>query len=173
MQPVTSKNSNRMRQQIYNDMLISLRKIIQAISLHSRDLHRRYGLTGPQLMILYEISNQSRISVTELAKIISLSQATVTDILNRLEKKGLVTRTRSKTDKRRIMITTTTACNHILEMAPPSLQETFITQFSNLDEWEQMMIVSAFKRVVDLMSAGKIEAAPILDTDLLEPNETH
>ena len=170
MPPASPNNNLDRKQQIYRDMLISLRKITQAIDLHSRDLNRRYGLTGPQLMILYEISNHGEISVTELAKVISLSQATVTDILNRLEKRGLVIRSRSNTDKRRIMITTTEACNTILEMAPPSLQETFIKRFSGLKDWEQMMILSAFTRVVDLMSADKIEAAPILDTGPLEAN---
>ena len=170
MPPALPSNNQNNSQQIYREMLISLRKIIQAISLHSKDLSRRYGLTGPQLMILYEISYRNDISVTELAKLISLSQATVTDILNRLERKGLVTRSRSVTDKRRIMITTTEACDRILEMAPPSLQETFINRFSDLKDWEQLMILSAFNRVVDLMSADKIEAAPILDTGILEPN---
>ena len=66
------------------DMLVSLRKITQAITLHSRDLSRRYGLTGPQLTILSEIANHQTLSVTELARYISLSQATVTDILNRV-----------------------------------------------------------------------------------------
>ena len=165
--PPTSAQSDR---QLYNDIMISLRKIVQAISLHSKDLQRRYGLTGPQLMILNEISDHGQISVTELAKIISLSQATVTDILNRLEKRGLVTRSRSATDKRRTMISTTNACDSILAMAPPSLQETFIKRFSSLDDWEQLMILSSFKRVVDLMSAGKIDAAPILEAGPLVPN---
>ena len=159
-----SADSSPSQGQLHTEILISLRKIIQAISLHSKDLQRRYGLTGPQLVILKEIADRGTISVTQLARIISLSQATVTDILNRLEKKGLVTRSRSATDKRRILIATTQACDNILEMAPPSLQETFTKRFSNLDEWEQLMILSAFKRVVDLMSAGKIDAAAILET---------
>ncbi|MBT8341878.1 MAG: MarR family transcriptional regulator, partial [Desulfatitalea sp.] len=77
-------------QQRCKEMLVSLRKITQAISQHSKDLHRRYGLTGPQLVILNEIANHNTISVSELARSISLSQATVTDILNRLDRKGLV-----------------------------------------------------------------------------------
>lgn len=149
------------------EMLVSLRKITQAISLHSRDLQRRYGLTGPQLVILNEIANSEAVSVTELSRHISVSQATVTDILNRLEKKGLVTRTRSDVDKRRIVISITDPCVRILEMAPPPLQDAFIDRFANLENWEQLMILSAFKRVVDLMSAGKIDAAHILDTDPL------
>jgi DNA-binding MarR family transcriptional regulator len=147
------------------EMLVSLRKITQAITLHSRDLSRRYGLTGPQLIILNEIANHETISVTELARSISLSQATVTDILNRLDKRGLIERSRDSTDRRRVTIRITEACREILSQAPPPLQETFVERYSGLPEWEQLMILSAFKRVVDLMSASKIDAAPFLTTD--------
>ena len=147
------------------DMLVSLRKITQAITLHSRDLSRRYGLTGPQLTILSEIANHQTLSVTELARYISLSQATVTDILNRLEKRGLIERTRDSADRRRVLIRITDQCREILSQAPPPLQETFVEGYGALSEWEQLMILSALKRVVDLMSAGKIDAAPFLSTD--------
>ena len=144
------------------EMLVSLRKIIQAISLHSRDLNRRYGLTGPQLIILSEIANHETLSVTELARSISLSQATVTDILNRLEKKGLVERTKDFVDRRRVMIRITDLCRETLSQAPSLLQEQFMRRYSDLPEWEQLMILSALKRVVDLMAAGKLDAAPFL-----------
>ena len=38
-------------QQRCRDMLVSLRKITQAITLHSRDLSRRYGLTSASTML--------------------------------------------------------------------------------------------------------------------------
>jgi DNA-binding MarR family transcriptional regulator len=154
------------------EMLVSLRKITQAISLHSRDLHRRYGLTGPQLVILNEIAGHNCLSVSELARSISLSQATVTDILNRLDKKGLVERTRDETDRRRMMIKITPQCRDILSQAPPALQETFVDRYTHLAEWEQLMILSSLKRIVDLMAAGKIDAAPILATGVFPAEET-
>lgn len=157
-------------QQRCNEMLVSLRKITQAISLHSKDLSRRYGLTGPQLVILNEIASQEPISVTQLARSISLSQATVTDILNRLHKKELVQRSRDDTDRRRVVIRITSKCRDILSKAPPALQETFVDRYSNLPEWEQLMILSALNRIVDLMSAEKIDAAPFLATNPL-PSE--
>lgn len=158
---------NLSAQQRCHDMLVSLRKITQAITLHSRDLSRRYGLTGPQLIILNEIANHETISVTELARSISLSQATVTDILNRLGKRGLIERNRDSVDRRRVTIRTTQACREILSQAPPPLQETFVESYSSLSEWEQLMILSAFKRVVDLMAAGKFAAEPFLSTEPL------
>lgn len=158
IEPLTS-------QQRCKEMLVSLRKITQAISLHSRDLSKRYGLTGPQLVILNEISSHETISVTQLARSISLSQATVTDILNRLEKKGLVERLRDDIDRRRVMIQITPGCRDILLQAPPALQETFVSRYTRLPEWEQLMILSALKRIVDLMAAEQIDAAPFLSTE--------
>jgi DNA-binding MarR family transcriptional regulator len=154
-------------QQRCKEMLISLRKINQAISLHSKKLNRRFGLTGPQLVILNEIARYELITVTQLARLISLSQATVTDILNRLHKKGLVERARDTKDRRRVILRITAKCKDILAQAPPALQDTFVDQYTNLAEWEQLMILSALKRIVDLMSAEKIDAAPFLATDAL------
>jgi hypothetical protein len=84
--PLPNNSSSHTKPQMYRELLANLRRITQAISLHSRDLQRRYGLTGPQLILLNEIARHHEISVTELAKSISVSQATVTEVLNRMEK---------------------------------------------------------------------------------------
>ena len=148
--------------QLCNDVLISLRKIIQAIDMHSHTLSRQYGLTGPQLVILQELSRKKGYSVTELSRAISLSQGTVTMIISRLEKKGLVKKTKSLSDKRRTEIEITDKCRLLLEKAPTPLQETFINEFSVLEEWEQLMILSSLKRIVEMMAVREIEASPFL-----------
>ncbi|MEE4606381.1 MAG: MarR family transcriptional regulator [Desulfobacteraceae bacterium] len=51
---------------------------------------KQVGLTGPQLITLREIANAVEISITNIAGGVSLSQPTVTGILDRLEKRGLV-----------------------------------------------------------------------------------
>lgn len=157
------KNKSR-TQKLSNEVLISLRKIMQAIDLHSKSLNKKYGITGPQLVILRELSDHREISVGELAKTVSLGQATVTGVLNRLEKRGFITRRRSETDKRRVLIRATETCKKLLDEAPPPLQETFLTQFEKLHNWEQHMVLSSLQRMVMMMGAKAIDAAPILAT---------
>lgn len=157
-------NSIRRSELHCREMLIALRKIIQTINMHSKDLNRKFGLTGPQLIILQEVSNHQEITVTELSRLISLSQATVTDIVNRLVKRGFVEKKKHDTDKRCVIISPLEKCHLILEQAPPSIQDTFKKRFESLEDWEQLMILSAMERVVKLMSAEKIDASPILDT---------
>lgn len=162
---MTLSNDERCR-----NLLISLRKIIQAIDQHSISLRKRFGLTGPQLIILQSISSHAPVSVTQVSRIASLSQATVTDITKRLEKRGYLTRTRSINDKRKTDIVITEKGTRILEEVPPLLQEKFTRRFSKLENWEQLMIESAFERVVTMMSAEDIDASPIMITGSVDPS---
>ena len=151
-----------------NEVLIALRRIIQAIDLYSRSLVKNHGITGPQLVILEELSKNSEMSVGELAKAISLGQATVTGILDRLEKRSLVIRRKSDDDKRKVLIAPTEECNKMVATTPSPLQETFVTQFEKLQDWEKNMILAVLQRIVAMMDAKSIEAYPILTTDSLE-----
>lgn len=145
-------------------VLVALRRIIQAIDQRSRYLVTHYGVTGPQLTVLKELSVHSGVSVGELTRAIHLSQATVTGILDRLTKRDLVRRERSDQDKRRVHVWLTDGGKELLSDAPPLLHEEFTDGFSKLEEWEQSQILSVLQRVVSMMAAKHIEASPILTT---------
>ena len=149
-------------------VLAALRRIIRAIDLHSRSLVQRFGLTGPQLVVLKELIETSPRSVSELATAVNLSQATVTGILDRLERKEMVTRVRDSKDRRRVMITPTSVAEAVLAGAPPLLQEQFTDGFAALPDWQQTQILSSLQRIVSLMEATHVEAGPILTTGPLD-----
>ena len=141
-------------------VLIPLRQIIRATDMHSKKVMRRYGLTIPQLVILRAINDRSNITVRTISKHVSLSQATVTTVLNRLEQRGLVTRTRSADDRRMVYLALTDAARRIIEISPPLLHEDFVRRFEALDEWEQSSILSALQRVAKMMETEKLDIAP-------------
>ena len=152
------------------ELLIGLRKITQAIDLHSRYLLKTVGITSPQLVILHELSRFKSLSVSELSKLVSLSQGTVTQILARLDKRGLIERRKSQEDKRRSLISITNNGRNLLQEAPSPLQDRFSESFHSLEDWEQLMILSSINRIVRLMSAEEIEASPILVSGPIESN---
>lgn len=156
--------------QCSKELLIGLRKITQAIDLHSRYLLKTLGITSPQLVILHELSHFESLSVSELSKFVSLSQGTVTEILIRLEKKGLIRRRKSEEDKRRSLISITQNGSQLLQAAPSPLQDRFLESFHSLEDWEQLMILSSIKRIVYLMSAEELEASPILVSGPIQSN---
>ncbi len=158
---------------VTDNVLICLRRITQAIELHSRQLVRQYGITTPQLVLLRQIHDKESITVSEVAKQISLKQTTVTDILNRLERKGLVSRHKDTGDRRRVLVKETDVGKKLLATAPSPLQETFLEKFENLEDWQQNMILSSLQLLGTLMVEDEISAAPILSTgSLTDPVST-
>ena len=105
----------------YEERLVSLRQVIRAIDLYSKKLSKETGLTSPQLLVLQAIADHDDAMVKEVAETINLSSATITSILDRLEKRQLVTRTRSVTDKRKVGIRLTEQGKDILKDSPKPL----------------------------------------------------
>jgi DNA-binding MarR family transcriptional regulator len=152
-----------------DEILRSLRRIVRAIDLHSRVLAQSHGLTGPQALILKELTRLEDATVGQLAQKVSLSPATVTDIVSRLESRGFVTRTRSEQDKRRVLVKPTTTALEVLQSGPSLLQESFVAELETLAEWERTLILSSLQRIASMMSAETIPAAPVLAAGPLPP----
>ncbi|MBQ0728333.1 MAG: MarR family transcriptional regulator [Thalassolituus oleivorans] len=152
----------------YDEVLVSLRRIIRATDMHSKKLSKISGLTSPQLLILQTLRLHSELTVGELARKISLSQATVTTIIDRLEKRNFVKRERGSVDKRKVFVYLTPEADTALLNAPKPLQESFVQQFQDLRDWEQTMILAALERVAHMMDAQHIDASPVLDLGQLD-----
>ncbi|ABI71789.1 MarR family winged helix-turn-helix transcriptional regulator [Shewanella frigidimarina] len=155
----------------YEQLLISLRRVIRAIDIHSRQLNKLSGLTGPQLMVIQKIDQLDAPLAKQIAQEINLSAATVTTIIDRLENRGMVIRTRSETDKRKVHLSLSDAGKTLLNSAPKPLQEHFIMRYQNLEEWEQSQLLSAVERIATMMDANEIDAAPVLYVGQIQVEE--
>ena len=62
------------------------------------DMHE--GMTAPQGMVMGILSKEETMKITELSSKLSLSNSTVSGIIDRLEKQGMVERKRSEEDRR-------------------------------------------------------------------------
>ncbi|OSQ39592.1 MarR family winged helix-turn-helix transcriptional regulator [Thalassospira mesophila] len=160
------------RQQPYwQDVLVTLRQIIRATDLHSKRMMKICGLTIPQVMVLRAINELQNVTVRRISNHVSLSQATVTTILNRLEQRQLMERRRSTTDKRVVNTVLTDSGREIIANAPDLLQEEFIRQFEEMPVWEKTQMLSSLQRVATMMHAEKIDASPFLDVAAVVPPE--
>ncbi|MFT6895968.1 MAG: DNA-binding MarR family transcriptional regulator [Paraglaciecola sp.] len=146
----------------YDELLVSLRRVIRAIDLYSKKLSKETGLTSPQLIVMREIAANTDVMVKHIAENINLSPATVTSILDRLESRGYVIRQRYTKDKRKVGLHLTESGFEAIKYAPTLLQEHFIKRFESLEEWEQTQLVSTMQRIAKMMDAEALDAAPLL-----------
>jgi len=156
----------------HDELLIAIRQVIRAIDLHSKRLNRDIGMTGPQLLILQAIADRDPITPKQVAAQVNLSQGTVTSILDRLEARGLVRRTRSTTDRRSWLLQVTASGRRLLARAPTPLQDDFVARYNALAPWEQTQILSSVQRLAAMMNADQLEAAPMLELGSLQPPDT-
>ncbi len=149
----------------FEQLIVALRRVSRATDMHSRQLIKAYGLTAPQLLILQSIRDEYAVTASALARRVSLSQATVTNILDRLESRGLLRRQRSTEDKRKVNVLLTEQGLELLKRAPSPFQERFIRRYRRLPEWEQLMILSAVQKIAAMMNAEDLDIEPALEFD--------
>ena len=146
------------------EILRALRSILRHVSLHSRDLWREVGLTVPQLLCLKAIAEDDveATTVGAISRRVSLSQATVSRIIERLVREGLVERHRWESDRRKVFVRVTPAGRERYEKLPAPLDVRFLERLDEMTEAERLALLAALERIVTLMGAEADDAAPIL-----------
>lgn len=152
---------------VIEKVLMALRRIMRSVDIHSRRLIHDFGITGPQLVVLKLIERLGTPSPGELARQANLSNATISGILDRLQRSDLLARTPSSTDRRRHQISLTRKGRMVLEQAPPPLQERFVARFRELHDWEQSQMLASLQRLAGFMDEGFKDPAPMLASEPL------
>ena len=97
-----------------------------------------------------------------IAKEVVLSQATITNILDRLETHGLVKRSRTSEDRRLVRIDLTDVGQEKLVDAPELLQAGFLKEYRQLPDWQRNMLIASLQHIAHMMDAEDLDASPIL-----------
>jgi len=157
-----------MEQQITSAALKAIRRILRAADQSTRRLAVDTGLTPSQLLVLTEIERAGETIPGTVAAHLQFSNATVTNIVDKLEQRGLVSRRRADTDRRQVKLSLTSQGRALLNAAPDLLQQRFDRDFKKLELWEQSMILAALERLGALLDADQIDAAPLIDTGAID-----
>lgn len=144
-----------MPDQVDLQIIMRLRQIIREMSRHSKILQEKYKITVPQLICLQEIYEHGPISLGALTKIVFLNNSTVTGIVDRLENRGLVQRTRISKDRRQVHAEITENGIAFIQKAPPPLQEHFFKRLEKLEEEKITMILWSLELLVDMLGPVK------------------
>src|SRR5215218_5949383 len=84
----------------------------------TKELARRADLTGPQLTVVKMLEQIGDLSLSELSERIRAQNSTVTGIIDRMERESLVTRERSREDRRVVFIRLTAKGRKLAEEIP-------------------------------------------------------
>lgn len=108
--------SNRKR--LRANALDSIRALVGALARSARSVERRAGVTTAQLFVLRQLAEHDGLSLGEVAERTLTRQSTVSVVVARLDKRGLVRRDRAADDRRRLCLSLTPAGRRVLARAP-------------------------------------------------------
>lgn len=145
------------------DLLRAIRRIIRAVDVQSKRVTRAAGLTIPQIVILQTLRERGAISTRGLAAEISLSAPTVTTVLDRLEGRGLVRRTRKLEDRRVVLTELTPQGRAVLSRAPPLMHDGFLAAYAGMAPQAQDNLVAALETLADLMDAAPLPPGLLIE----------
>ena len=152
------------------DILINIRKIVRSINLESKRIQKDYGVSIPQVLCLNFLYRSAKYQATqrELKTYLNLNPSTVSGIIQRLEKKGLIARLPKLEDKRVANLALTAAGEKILKHIPPLLHERLTLQLTKLDESELESIETMLEKLVQMLQIQAVEAFPVITDEEFE-----
>jgi MarR family transcriptional regulator, lower aerobic nicotinate degradation pathway regulator len=138
----------------------SLRRVVHALRIAARASERAFGLSGAQLFVLRQLSVTSGQSLSDLAGRTRTTQSSISEVVARLVRNGLVSRAPSPRDRRRAVLSLTAAGEALLANAPETIQEQLLRGFESLDERERHALADGLASW--LTASGLDEVAPTL-----------
>lgn len=164
---------------LHRNVLINIRKIVRSLNLESKRIQKEYGISIPQLLCLTYLSEQEsyQSTVTSLARYLNLNLSTMTGIINRLEKKGLVARLPKGKDKRVTPVSITSKGSNMLKNSPELIHDQLSRKLKQLPEEDLRHIDKALDMLVNYLEIEDISASSIITIDepiisIGEPEET-
>ena len=94
------------------------RIIFGAIRQHFREVEKACGVSGAQVWVLATLADAPGMRVTELAEALTIHASTASNLLDKIEKAGLVRRERNSQDQRVVRLYLTEQGEKALAAAP-------------------------------------------------------
>ncbi|WP_052378675.1 MarR family winged helix-turn-helix transcriptional regulator [Polycyclovorans algicola] len=134
----------------------ALRRLTQALDSQSKQLETLSGMTASQWLCLQALAQSARpLSARELADWVSLTPGTISPVLDRLEIKGWVQRTRSVEDRRRIDLEITDTGRSQWQSAPGVLPTQGVAQFAALGRERRKALAQSLEDLTALLAPIK------------------
>ncbi|MBW4472794.1 MAG: MarR family transcriptional regulator [Stenomitos rutilans HA7619-LM2] len=129
-----------------------LARTFQAFSAYDEDHIRQLNLTSPQFDVICTLGNTAGMTMGQLAEKTLVTKGTLTGIIDRLERKGLVRREVPPENRRCFMIVLTTEGDRVFEKVFPAHIAYLKERFGKLNEQELTEIEQALKKLRKLFS---------------------
>lgn len=113
---------------------------------------QQYKFTPMQLLLIKFIGENKKVTLTEVAEELGLSNSTTSGIVDRLEKQGIIKRERSQEDRRIVYLFLTTETMKYSEELHSSIETFMKNIFDKVPKEEKQNMIKALEYLYDILS---------------------
>jgi DNA-binding MarR family transcriptional regulator len=136
-------------------ILDGIRFLVHRLRESSREAERRLGLSSAQIFVLQHLSAAGELSINDLATRTYTHQSSVSVVVSRLVRKGLVKRGRAADDRRRSALSLSDKGRRLLHSAPDVPQATLIRSLRRLPNRPRGAMADAMRQVAADLGAPR------------------
>jgi DNA-binding MarR family transcriptional regulator len=152
------------------EVLDAIRRIVQALRESSRLAESHVGLSGAQLFVLRTVAESPGLSLNELAERTRTHQSSVSAVVTRLARQGLVQKRVASGDSRRIEIRLLPTGRRHLDRAPQSAQEQLVAAVDALPGAERARLAATLEGLVRGMALPRKRPAMFFEEPVPRSN---
>ncbi len=151
----------------YKEIVTDIRRILRSINLESKRIQKDFGISIPQLLCLTFLGKKEAYQAThkQLTEHLNLNSSTVTGIINRLEKKGLIARLPKVGDRRTTYVALTSAGYKLLKTSPNLLHDKLARNLQKLSPQQMRDIKVSLERLIEVLEIQDLDASPLLTAE--------
>ncbi len=136
---------------LIKDIIYQIRTLMQAGKVYTKELNRKYSVSAPQLACLSALMDMGPMPPSVISRNILVKSSTVTGIIDRLERKGFVSRVRNSPDRRVINIELTETGRELVINAPSPFQQTIVDGLKVMPEDELETVLEALTKLAGML----------------------
>jgi len=138
----------------------AIRCVVHALRVASRTFERELGLSAAQLFVLRKLANSKALSLNELAQRTLTHQSSVSVVVQKLVKAGMVLTSPSPIDGRRVELALTAKGRRTIAKSPEMMQDKLIEALENMPGDSRRRLAELLQDLVG--RAGIAEEFPAL-----------
>lgn len=133
------------------ETLGKFRIVIRAAQRHSAAIQKQCGVSGAQLWMLQEIADAPGLRVGELAARMAIHQTTTSNLIDALEKRGYLKKSRDEADQRVVNLLLTPAGTRVLRKAPQPARGLLAEALARVDPKKRAQLDAGLQALLDVI----------------------
>ena len=116
-----------------------------------RQFYEPFGLTIPQAIVLMYLRRSGQGKVTDVAKMLHMTNSNLSTICRRLERDGFLKRTRDQEDQRIVWISLTDTCQQQISQLEEQIDSRYLNNLTFISAEDRKVILDGLTRLNNIL----------------------